>query len=80
LTVKEILDAAGEELDLIACDKNKKDCERIEDCLCHEVWTRVTELINDFFSSMTLASIIEGNRRERPGIKVNEYAGRIKNK
>jgi Rrf2 family iron-sulfur cluster assembly transcriptional regulator len=61
LTIKEILDAAGEDLDVTNCDKQKKDCERIGHCLSHSIWTGVTELVNNYFKSITLASIIERN-------------------
>jgi Rrf2 family iron-sulfur cluster assembly transcriptional regulator len=61
LTIKEILDAAGEDLDMVACDRNNKDCDRIGFCLSHTVWINVTELINNYFRSITLASIIEKN-------------------
>ncbi|MDR0709865.1 MAG: Rrf2 family transcriptional regulator, partial [Spirochaetaceae bacterium] len=47
LTVKEILDAAGEELDLISCDKQVQNCERIGSCLAHSVWTDVTQIVNN---------------------------------
>jgi Rrf2 family iron-sulfur cluster assembly transcriptional regulator len=61
LTLKEILDAAGEDLDMVACDKDKPDCERIGWCLSHSVWQDVTDLINNYFRNVTLASIIEKN-------------------
>ncbi|MDR0656576.1 MAG: Rrf2 family transcriptional regulator [Treponema sp.] len=66
LTVKKILDASGEELNLTARDKHSENCSRIERCLSHLVWTKATELINGFFSSITLASILE-NERFDPG-------------
>ncbi|MDR3341998.1 MAG: Rrf2 family transcriptional regulator [Treponema sp.] len=59
LTLKAILDAAGEDLNAIRCDKHTEKCDRIGDCLSHEVWTDVTELVNDFFKNVTLASILE---------------------
>jgi Rrf2 family iron-sulfur cluster assembly transcriptional regulator len=59
LTIKQILDAAGEELDLIACDKQKEDCERLGSCLAHSVWTDVTRLINNYFKGETLADLLE---------------------
>jgi Rrf2 family iron-sulfur cluster assembly transcriptional regulator len=59
LTVREILDAAGEELNLNACDKqSKEDCEKIGTCLAHPVWQGASELINKYFSSITIASIM----------------------
>ncbi|MDR2029331.1 MAG: Rrf2 family transcriptional regulator [Treponema sp.] len=61
LTIKQILDAAGEELNLTTCDKHKEDCPRIGTCLTHSIWMEVTDLVNNFFSSITLASILEKN-------------------
>jgi Rrf2 family iron-sulfur cluster assembly transcriptional regulator len=60
LTVREILDAAGEELDLISCDKQVQNCERIGSCLAHSVWTDVTQIVNNYFKSKTLSSLLEG--------------------
>jgi Rrf2 family iron-sulfur cluster assembly transcriptional regulator len=59
VTVKQVLDAAGEELNSIACDRRVKDCVRIGDCLSHAVWENVTELVNNYFAGITLASIME---------------------
>jgi Rrf2 family iron-sulfur cluster assembly transcriptional regulator len=58
LTVKEILDAAGEDLDLVSCDKQIQNCERIGDCLAHSVWTDVTQIVNNYFKSKTLSSLL----------------------
>ncbi|MDR3160643.1 MAG: Rrf2 family transcriptional regulator [Spirochaetaceae bacterium] len=59
LTIKEILDAAGEDLDLTFCDKSKHDCERIGYCLSHPIWMDATALLNDYFKKITIASILE---------------------
>jgi Rrf2 family iron-sulfur cluster assembly transcriptional regulator len=59
LTVKEILDAAGEDLDLISCDKQIETCERISGCLAHSVWTEVTQIVNNYFDSKTLSALLE---------------------
>jgi Rrf2 family iron-sulfur cluster assembly transcriptional regulator len=66
LTLKEILDAAGEELDLTNCGKTQEDDrQRIGASLSSGVWTGLTELINGYFSALTLASILEkGNLGE----------------
>ena len=62
LTVKQVLDAAGEELDITFCDKGAEDCERSGECLCHKVWLDVNMLVNAYFSDLTLASILENHR------------------
>jgi Rrf2 family iron-sulfur cluster assembly transcriptional regulator len=61
LTIKAILDAAGEELESVSCDKRQEACQRIGICPSHEVWTDVTSLVNDFFKNLTLASLLEKN-------------------
>ena len=66
LTIKKILDAAGEDLNLNSCDKHTGDCSRIGMCLSHAVWVGVTDLINNFFSNITLAAILE---KDEPGAK-----------
>jgi Rrf2 family iron-sulfur cluster assembly transcriptional regulator len=59
LSLKEILDAAGEELDFSNCDKQQNaECPRTGSCLSHKVWTEVTDLINGYFSSISLAAIL----------------------
>jgi Rrf2 family iron-sulfur cluster assembly transcriptional regulator len=60
LTLKEILDAAGEELNLTNCDKQEtEECSRTRACLSHGVWAGVTDLINKYFSDITLAAILD---------------------
>jgi Rrf2 family iron-sulfur cluster assembly transcriptional regulator len=59
LTVKEILDAAGEDLSVTPCDKHQEGCNRISGCLSHQVWVETTALVNNYLRSLTLASILE---------------------
>jgi Rrf2 family iron-sulfur cluster assembly transcriptional regulator len=59
LTIKDVLDAAGEKLDLTPCDKRKGECDRTGYCLSHSVWQNVTDLVNNYFKSITLASILK---------------------
>jgi Rrf2 family iron-sulfur cluster assembly transcriptional regulator len=65
LTIKKILDAAGEDLNLTACDKHAEDCSRLGLCPTHTVWAEVTELVNNFFESITLANILERESIEK---------------
>ncbi|GHU64963.1 Fe-S cluster assembly transcriptional regulator IscR [Spirochaetia bacterium] len=58
LTIKQILDAAGEDLDITACDKHTPNCEHIGECLSHHVWEDLSEMVNHYFADITLSSII----------------------
>jgi len=59
LTVKNLLDAAGENLELTFCDKGYEDCKRIGDCMAHHVWQDVSSAVNKYFEGITLASILK---------------------
>jgi Rrf2 family iron-sulfur cluster assembly transcriptional regulator len=69
ITLKAILEAAGEELSTPLCEKHTKHCERIGICLSHEVWTNVAALVNNFFMNITLASILNSHNFE--GLALN---------
>ncbi|MDR2403912.1 MAG: Rrf2 family transcriptional regulator [Spirochaetaceae bacterium] len=75
LTIKAILDAAGEELDVVLCDKQQKDCDRTGYCLSHSIWTGVSELINNYFQNITLASILENNKKAKEFIHGTANSG-----
>jgi Rrf2 family iron-sulfur cluster assembly transcriptional regulator len=60
LTVKEILDASGEELEAGSCDKRSGNCARLSECESHQVWLSLLDLINNYLRSLTLAKLLEG--------------------
>jgi Rrf2 family iron-sulfur cluster assembly transcriptional regulator len=68
LTIKEILVAAGEELELTACDKRIINCKRVVTCTSHTVWEEVTDMINKYLNDLTLDMVV---KRETP-IKANQ--------
>jgi DNA-binding IscR family transcriptional regulator len=73
VTIRDVLYAAGEDLDLIACEKQAPECERLGQCLSHAVWTDVTILINKYFNSITLAQVIKNNRIcDKAGLEMEE--------
>jgi Rrf2 family iron-sulfur cluster assembly transcriptional regulator len=61
LTVKAILDAAGEDLDVTPCDRHADNCDRIDSCGSHKIWADLTGLVNTYFGGLTLAAIVEEN-------------------
>ena len=60
ITLLEILEAAGEELDVTECDKNAKACDITgKRCPSHSVWEDVNTILKDYFSKITLAKVLE---------------------
>ena len=59
LTVKQILDAAGEDIEFSFCDKQSHDCDRMSECMSHHVWEETHKHINTFLEGITIASILE---------------------
>ena len=55
ISIYEILDAAGEELDVTDCDKKAKTCKITgKRCASHSVWEETTKVLHDYFSKITL--------------------------
>ena len=63
LTVKQILDAVGEKLDITFCNKRDDDCTKVGECLSHQILVGANELIKEYFGNITLASIL---KKEQP--------------
>jgi Rrf2 family iron-sulfur cluster assembly transcriptional regulator len=66
ITVKQIIAAAGENLELVACFKNVEDCKYTKDCcITHHVWEDLSGLVNNYFDGITLASILKKYKENR---------------
>jgi len=65
MTVREILAAAGEGLSPDNCDKHKDKCTRYSYCKSHKVWIKLSDVINDFFQNITLASLLEDDEGKK---------------
>jgi len=59
ITVKLLIDAAGENLELTFCDKRIEECQKVGDCMAHGIWLDVTNVVNNYFEGITLDSIIK---------------------
>ncbi len=59
LTVKEILDAAGEGLTLSPCGNKATPCANMGECVSYSIWAEATAMVNDYFANQTLGSLIE---------------------
>jgi Rrf2 family iron-sulfur cluster assembly transcriptional regulator len=66
LTVKDVLVAAGEDLELTDCDKRSPGCRRKSNCPSHSVWEEMTEMVNKYFDNITLDMVL---KRETAGRK-----------
>ena len=59
INAKELLDAAGEGLELTPCGDDPAGCGKSSDCLAHLIWAEATGRMNAFFASLTFQVIIE---------------------
>jgi len=69
LTVKEIFDAAGEESVMMLCDRQKKKCNRMSDCISHQVLSSVTDRANDYLDSLTMKMVLESPKFKPQSMK-----------
>ena len=68
LTVKEIFDAAGEELTVLPCDRSIENCERQSDCIAHQVIIAVTDLVNQYLGGLTLQTVMNDDAYKPVGL------------
>ncbi|MFH1177350.1 MAG: Rrf2 family transcriptional regulator [Acidobacteriota bacterium] len=70
IPISAILEAVEGKLALVECVRDSSCCARAADCLSRELWVEANELLNGYFSSHTLASVLarcrEGLIAERP--------------
>jgi len=59
LSVKAILDAAGEGLTLSPCGEKGNVCNNKIDCISFAIWAEATAMVNSYFESISLGSISE---------------------
>jgi Rrf2 family iron-sulfur cluster assembly transcriptional regulator len=59
LSVKEILEASGEQITLNTCRKSLGTCDLIDSCLSHQVWADVVNMVNSYLERLTLAAILK---------------------
>jgi len=58
ISVADVITAIGEGIDSTLCE-GSEDCQDGEQCLTHELWSRLGQEIYDFLNGITLASFLE---------------------
>jgi len=59
INLKQVLDAAEEELTVLPCDRQVTKCDRISDCITHRVIISLTDKVNEYLESITLQMLLE---------------------
>jgi Rrf2 family iron-sulfur cluster assembly transcriptional regulator len=68
-TVYDVLEAAGEELTVLPCDRSMTDCDRESDCIAHKMILTVTRVANDYMKSVTLKTLLENDEFKPDSLK-----------
>jgi Rrf2 family iron-sulfur cluster assembly transcriptional regulator len=58
ISVSSIISSVGEGIDATRCG-GSGDCQQGEVCLTHELWSDLSERIDEFLTGITLASLVE---------------------
>jgi len=69
INVKEVLDAAGEEMTVLPCDRQSTNCDRISECIAHRVIISVTDKVNEYLESITLKMLLENREWRSEGVR-----------
>ena len=64
ITFAELFNALEGPLVLTECVDDAEYCTKGADCAAKDVWTRMSEIISDFFDSITLKDMVKKSRKE----------------
>ncbi len=65
ITLKEIISALEGPLSLVECIKDPETCKRTDFCITRDVWTELSEKMDDFLVSITLKQLVEKHRSKQ---------------
>jgi Rrf2 family iron-sulfur cluster assembly transcriptional regulator len=60
-SVHDVLEAAGEELTVLPCDRSLADCDRETDCITHKMLLTVTKVVSDYMKSISIKTLLESD-------------------
>lgn len=64
INIAQIIEAAEDKLDATLCS-GKANCQSGAPCLTHNLWENLNHAINDYLSSVTLASLLEQQQPDK---------------
>lgn len=68
ISVAEVILAVDEQVDVTRCG-GLVNCNQDSRCLTHDLWVELSRKVHEFFSSRSLADVLERVRRARGGIE-----------
>jgi len=68
IKLSEILQALEGSCSLVECVEDKDFCHRIPICATHEVWKEATQILKNYFESVTLQRILEISQKKTGSI------------
>lgn len=68
ITVLDVITAVDEKVDSTACE-GKANCQGDEQCLSHELWTSLSEQIQNYLGGITLGHVVENYQSSNNGDK-----------
>lgn len=68
ITVLDVITAVDEKIDNTACE-GKANCHDGEPCLSHELWTSLSEQIQNYLAGITLGDVVRNYQSTKSGDK-----------
>jgi Rrf2 family iron-sulfur cluster assembly transcriptional regulator len=67
VSISDILTAVGEGVDATRCH-GAADCQEGTQCMTHDLWSELSDQIDDFLRNISLASLVDRVAGRRPGV------------
>ena len=64
IKISDILQALEGDINLVDCVDDDDFCQRVSICASHEIWKKASELLRDYFDSITLDHLLKSYQKK----------------
>ena len=65
IKLSDVFDCLEGYVTIVECIKDKKSCERADDCIARQVWIQVQEAIKNVLQSLTMQDLVDRTKDEK---------------
>jgi Rrf2 family protein len=70
----DIIESLEGDLSLVDCVKQPDMCNRASECVTHDIWNKMSSLLQDYLGSVNLEDLMKKHRKKNIKSKGNDYS------
>jgi Rrf2 family protein len=69
IKLSDILNSLEGTMSLVECVEDDDYCDRIDECVTHEIWKKASSMLQDYFESLTLQDLADHENKKKKSKK-----------